>query len=76
MPSNLERNGDFFSIAWGVNLTYYRTNTYNQFFKLPALAGDVFAFRYVNAGNIQNRGWEVTLNATPVLTSDFSWKLL
>ncbi len=64
----------FFQHRLGVNLTYYRTNTYNQFFKLPALAGDVFAFRYVNAGNIQNRGWEVTLNATPVLTSDFSWK--
>lgn len=23
----------------GLNLTYYRTDTYEQFFKLPALAG-------------------------------------
>lgn len=64
----------FFRHRLGVSLTYYRTNTYNQFFKLPALAGDKYAYRYVNAGNIQNRGWEVTLNATPVLTPDFSWK--
>ena len=64
----------FFQHRLGINLTYYRTNTYNQFFKLPALAGDVYAYRYVNAGNIQNRGWEVTLNATPVLSADFSWK--
>lgn len=28
----------------------------------------------MNAGNIQNKGWEITLNATPVLTSDFTWK--
>lgn len=58
----------------GINVTYYNTNTYNQFFKLPALAGDIYAFRYVNAGNIQNRGWEVTLDATPVLTPEFTWK--
>ena len=64
----------FFQHRLGINLTYYRTNTYNQFFKLPALAGDVYAYRYVNVGNIQNRGWEVTLNATPVLSADFSWK--
>ncbi len=64
----------FFRHRLGINLTYYRTNTYNQFFKLPALAGDEFAYRYVNAGNIQNKGWEITLSATPVLTSDFTWK--
>lgn len=64
----------FFQHRLGINLTYYRTNTYNQFFKLPALAGDKFAYRYVNAGNIQNQGWEVTLNGTPMLTSDFTWK--
>ena len=64
----------FFQHRLGINLTYYRTNTYNQFFKLPALAGDKYAFRYVNAGNIQNQGWEVTLNGTPILTSDFTWK--
>ncbi len=58
----------------GVNFTYYRTNTHNQFFKLPALAGDKYAYRYVNAGDIQNRGWEMTVEATPILTSDFTWK--
>lgn len=58
----------------GINATYYRTNTLNQFFKLPALSGDKYAYRYVNAGDIQNEGWEVTLDATPVLTPRFSWK--
>lgn len=64
----------FFQSRLGFNLTYYRTNTHNQFFKLPALAGDMYAYRYVNAGDIQNRGWELTVNATPVLTPDFTWK--
>lgn len=64
----------FFQSRLGFNLTYYRTNTHNQFFKLPALAGDMYAYRYVNAGDIQNRGWELTVDATPVLTPDFTWK--
>ena len=64
----------FFQSRLGFQLTYYRTNTHNQFFKLPALAGDMYAYRYVNAGDIQNRGWELTVDATPVLTPDFTWK--
>lgn len=64
----------FFQSRLGFNLTYYRTNTHNQFFKLPALAGDMYAYRYVNAGDIQNRGWKLTVDATPVLTPDFTWK--
>lgn len=64
----------FFQSRLGFNLTYYRTNTHNQFFKLPALAGDMYAYRYVNAGDIQNRGWELTVDATPVLTPYFTWK--
>lgn len=57
----------------GVNFTIYKTNTRNQFFKLPTLSGDKYAYRYVNAGNIRNRGWEMALDATPVLTTNFSW---
>lgn len=64
----------FFKHRLGVNLTYYRTDTYNQFFKLPALAGDTYAYRYVNAGDIRNEGWEIAVDATPLLTPAFTWK--
>ena len=63
----------FLQSRLGINATYYRTNTRNQFFKLPALSGDRFAYRYVNAGNIQNEGWELTLDAAPVMNRDFMW---
>lgn len=58
----------------GMNVTFYKTNTHNQFFKLPTLSGDKYAYRYVNAGNIQNMGWEVSLDAVPVMTTHFKWK--
>ena len=64
----------FLQSRLGINATYYRTNTRNQFFKLPALSGDRFVYRYVNAGNIQNEGWELTLDAAPVMNRDFMWK--
>lgn len=64
----------FLSNRLGINATYYRTNTRNQFFKLPALSGDKYAYRYVNAGNIQNEGWELTLDVAPVMKRDFIWK--
>ncbi len=58
----------------GINLTYYRTNTKNQFFKLPAKSGDRYAYRYVNAGNIRNCGVEIKLNTFPVFEEKWIWK--
>lgn len=65
--------GRFLNSRIGFNLTFYKTNTRNQFFKLPTLAGDKYAFWYVNAGNIQNMGWEIGIDATPVLATGFMW---
>lgn len=56
------------------SVTYYKTNTRNQFFQLPAQTGDKYAYRYVNAGNIQNTGWEVSLEANPLNMERFTWK--
>lgn len=35
----------FFGDRQGINATYYKTNIHNQFFKLPALSGEAYAFR-------------------------------
>lgn len=57
-----------------VSVTWYKTNTRNQFFKLPAKSGDQYAYRYVNAGDIRNTGWEASVGGQPVLGKDFGWK--
>ena len=64
----------FLNSRLGLDITYYKTNTRNQFFKLPALAGDKYAYRYANAGDIQNEGWEIALDAVPVMNKSFMWK--
>ena len=56
------------------DFTYYKTSTKDQLFNLPAPTGSSYARYYVNAGEIQNKGVEIVLNATPVMTKDFRWK--
>lgn len=64
----------FFANRFDVDLTFYKTNTKNQYFQLPSNAGAKYANYYVNAGNIQNIGFEATVGVTPVLTDNFRWK--
>lgn len=64
----------FFGSRLELDFTYYKTNTKDQLFSLPAPSGSKYNTYYVNAGNIQNTGVEVMLNATPVVTNSFRWK--
>ena len=64
----------FFDSRLHIDFTYYQTHTKNQFFKLPAKDGDEYAYRYVNAGNIQNTGVELMIEGTPGEIKNFSWK--
>lgn len=57
-----------------LDLTLYKTNTKNQLLILPTPPGAKYKFELVNAGNIQNKGVEVTLGATPVMNTHFRWK--
>lgn len=56
------------------DLTLYKTNTKNQLFSMAAPSGSKYTSYYINAGNIENKGIEVMINATPVIAKDFRWK--
>lgn len=42
-------------------ITYYKSNTHNQFFMVKAPWGSGYNNRYINAGNVQNQGIELSL---------------
>jgi TonB-linked SusC/RagA family outer membrane protein len=63
----------FFSGRLGMDFTYYKITSKDQFIQLPAPAGSGYTSYYVNAGEIVNEGVEVTLNATPVEINKFKW---
>lgn len=64
----------FFNNLFTFDLTWYKTNTLNQFFNLPAPSGSGYANYYVNAGDIQNSGIEIVLGLNPINTANFTWQ--
>ncbi|MDR3118970.1 MAG: SusC/RagA family TonB-linked outer membrane protein [Mediterranea sp.] len=61
----------------GVDVSYYRKNAFDQILKISIPAATGYQYKMINAGNIQNQGWEVALNATPVKSpSSFQWETL
>ncbi len=63
----------FIKNRFGLDFTYYKTNSRNQLLKLGLAAASGFSDQYINAGNIQNEGFELTLNAKILHTNDFTW---
>ncbi|MBL7735559.1 MAG: SusC/RagA family TonB-linked outer membrane protein [Chitinophagaceae bacterium] len=59
----------------GVSLNYYKSNAMNQLFSVPITVATGYSTRYINAGNVQNQGIEVVLNATPVRNAKFGWSV-
>ncbi len=57
----------------GFDVTVYKDNTFNQGILIPAAAESGVNSQLINAGNIQNRGIEVALTATPVQSNSFNW---
>ncbi len=63
----------FFRNKLGLDFTLYNGVSTNQFLSLTAPSGSGYTTYYVNAGRIENSGFELTLNAEPFRTDHFSW---
>ena len=63
----------FFTGRMGLDVTYYNITSNDQFLSLAAPAGSGYTTYFVNAGEIVNKGWEITLNAIPVQNSEWQW---
>lgn len=63
----------FVNNRFNFSFTYYNTHTYNQYFSLTPPAATLITTGYVNAGDIQNTGFEVTLGADVIRSSAFTW---
>jgi len=59
----------------GLNLSYYNRRTRNQIIPLSRSAATGATYKYVNAGLLQNKGIELSLNASPVSTENFKWDI-
>ena len=64
----------FFRNKVGLDFTWYRSNSKNQLLTVPLPSPSGYDNQFINAGNIQNTGWEGTLNLKP-LDGQLTWDI-
>ncbi len=60
----------------GFDLALYKSNTINQILPVTVSYATGYSSKYVNAGEVQNKGIELKLTGTPVRTANFQWDLV
>jgi TonB-linked SusC/RagA family outer membrane protein len=63
----------FFQNRVALDISYYNQSTRDQILSLPITGTTGYTSAMVNAGEISNRGIEISLSTTPVKTKEFTW---
>ena len=63
----------FFNNKANLDVTYYKSNAKDQIIPVPISDATGFSSYITNAGEIENRGWEIVVGGTPVETTNFRW---
>ncbi|AYN68326.1 SusC/RagA family TonB-linked outer membrane protein [Euzebyella marina] len=64
----------FFNNRLGLDFTYYFIKSEDQYISVPTTSGQGgYTQEYINAGEITNKGVEITLNTIPIQSEDFEW---
>ncbi|ANQ48692.1 SusC/RagA family TonB-linked outer membrane protein [Flammeovirga sp. MY04] len=63
----------FFNNRLGFEAAYYEKSTYDQIVPADVSAASGYRYSYINAGQIDNRGVELMVFASPVQTKDVTW---
>ena len=73
MEAGLEAK--MFNNRLGLEVSLYKKNTVDQILPVQVSTASGFNYKYVNAGEMENKGIEVALNGTPIQTEDFQWNV-
>lgn len=65
----------FLDTRLGLEVTYYQQNTQDQIIPLKISTAAGYTSRYVNSGEVRNRGFEVQAFVTPVKNENVSWTI-
>ena len=58
-----------------VDYAYYTNDSYNQILSPRGPQSTGYIFCSINAGNVYNKGMELTISGTPIETKDFTWDM-
>ena len=73
MEAGLEAR--FMQDRFGIDFSLYKTNSVDQIMPVNISNASGYNQRYVNSGEIENKGIELALNATVIRSDDFTWDL-
>src|SRR5690606_39533848 len=59
----------------GLDVAYYINNSKDQILQPRVSNATGYILSYVNTGEIENKGLEVTLNGSPIKRDDFTWDI-
>lgn len=63
----------FVSNRIGFDVAYYKTNSVDQIYSVPVSRATGYTGKILNAGEIENKGFEVSLMLVPVKSENFTW---
>lgn len=58
----------------GLDLSYFNTRNEDQILNVPIPESTGFGFNTQNVGRVDNEGFEIAIDATPVKIGDFTWR--
>ncbi len=58
-----------------LDVSYYDKKSYDQIFSVPASASSGYTRITRNAGDLRNKGWEVSVRGRPLQLQDLTWDL-
>ncbi|WP_375587176.1 SusC/RagA family TonB-linked outer membrane protein [Flagellimonas aurea] len=64
----------FLNSRLGFDLSLYQTNSKDQIIPVAISTTTGYSSRFVNAGEVENKGIEVAINGDIIKTEDFQWK--
>ncbi len=65
----------FFNNRLGFDFAAYKNSTFDQLMDVSVSYATGYEAKWVNAGEIENKGVELYLTGTPIQTDDFSWDI-
>lgn len=60
----------------GIEATYYETKDYNNIYSFPISGASAYTTQTVNGNEFKRKGFELTLNGSPIRKERFSWDVM
>lgn len=73
LEAGLDMN--FFQNRLGFDFAVYKTNTVDQIMPVSVSSATGYTTKFVNAGEIENKGVELIILGTPVVSKNFRWDI-